>query len=654
MQYLVFTVLILSSLSFAGTPLSITICPSINDEAIGIIGSIRDLQNQLKSSENNRECQSLSDSLGLINKALNTSTWSKLKNGLTNSSIAELEGEEVDQVSTFIDEISTNLKSVTTQITGAQSHCIEEKNKTSFLAKFSTTVKEVSGIIGNVGGPYQMMVNLGGGALASVLTGIDKFFSKDYEHFKKNVDEKYLFMNQFCSYSEIQKDIADYINVEERIKELKILGQDIGKEKRETLISKGVIKADQDIDGKEILTDNGELKYGAKGYLQYKLDDLSQNCKECNGIIHAWNTKEKGDKILKKLAHDSNLVDTINKPKAKFARCAAMSQLIHTSQSSLYSYYKLLENYKNPLMDKDDKDFIAKVIKSIPTLKTTYPDYNECIQLEDDKISLNFNKFISSNIIDQNERFFSPLIAKLQAKSNKEYREPLGDYTINSLNRIKWVKNEIIKWTRKVKSLKDSISTLEIKKQMLNLDEKYLQYYVPNFLKYLSETNIENLATFKKSIKSNKKEMLKHYKKYYPKIKKYEQLKKTLSLPGALYAEVFIPAENKLLNKLKLSLDESKNMKRYCDYIYYLEKTTIQISDICFEHDESIKKHYAEIKKIDKNYYQQIKDANLWTKRPETRLKSRVQEYMLKLENWRKKKETRWCKMNDTRAICLQ
>ena len=131
---------------------------------------------------------------------------------IRNSSIAELEGEEVDQVSQFIENISSNLKSVTTQLSSSQSHCIEQENKTSFLAKFSTTVKEVSGIIGNVGGPYQMMVNLGGGALASVLTGIDNLFSKDYANFKKNIDEKYLFMNQFCSYSEIQKDIADYIN----------------------------------------------------------------------------------------------------------------------------------------------------------------------------------------------------------------------------------------------------------------------------------------------------------------------------------------------------------------------------------------------------------------------------------------------------------
>ncbi len=654
MQNLALTLLFLTNIAFAGTPLSITTCPSINNEAMGIIGSIKDLQNQIKSSESSKECKALNDTLEDINEDLSTSIWNKLKEGLTNSSIAELEGQEVDEVSKFIDNISKNLNSVTTQITGAQSHCIEEEDKTSFLAKFSTTVREVSGIIGNVAGPYQMMVNLGGGVLASVLSGIDLIFSKDYANFKKSVDEKYLFMNQFCTYSEIQKDISDYLNVDIRIEELKILGKDIGSDKKDALIAKGVINPDIDISGKVILDADGNPQYSEKGYLQYKLDDLSQNCKECNGIIHAWRAKTKADKILTALIDDSNIVDTINMPKAKFARCAAMTQLFHTSKSSLHDYYSLLENYRNPVMDEADKELITKIVKSTPVLKKVFPDYEDCIQLEDDKISMKFNNFIAGEIIPLNNTIFAQLITKLQAKSNKQYREPLGDYTINSLNRIKWVNEEIVKWIRKVKPLKEATSTLEINQLMQKLDDKYLNSHIPNFLNYLSDTNIEGLNDFKKSIKKHEKEMLKHYKRYYPQIKSYSKLKEKLLTPGALYTDVFFPAQNKLSTKLKIALDQSKNMKRYCDYIYYLDKTTPTISNICFDHDEKIKKQYVTIKELDTAYYSQIKKSKLWTARPNKRLTSRVQEYLLKLENWRRKGKARWCKVHDDRAICLK
>lgn len=202
----------------AGTIIQKTVCPSVSEDAQNIITNIETLKSQLKEGT---ACTGISDKITIINDTISGNKWKNFKDVLTGESTTALEGSEVEELGELAKTVSNSLMQTIDLIKG--SNCVDEKDKPSFLSTLSGVTKEVSTVVGNVTCPYGMAISLGGNILAKAIDGIDSFFKGKNPYNFKNQEEELLFTNQFCAFTEAQKDVTDYLSLPRRKNELNFL-----------------------------------------------------------------------------------------------------------------------------------------------------------------------------------------------------------------------------------------------------------------------------------------------------------------------------------------------------------------------------------------------------------------------------------------------
>ncbi|MFZ4715878.1 MAG: hypothetical protein ACOYL6_19300 [Bacteriovoracaceae bacterium] len=586
--------------AIAGDVISSAVCPSITSEAGSIISSIQNLKSQLKSSA---ECQPIQEKLSVVSSVINNGTWKTVKSALTSSGAMNLEGEDIKEIKDLSEKASYALTDVIHQISNNQK-CLDDKNKASFMSNLSGVVKEVATIVGGVAGPYGVAVSLGGNIIASAITGIDKYYKAKHPYNFKKADEELLFMNQFCAFSEIQKDVNDYINLDGRPEELDAL----------------------------------------RFYMDIKKNDLLQNCPECNAYYLAFNANDQVTQIIKRIKEDAQIVDTDKE--GSFTRCNEINRAIFSSNSDLNQLFHLLGKYKNPMMSDSDTSLIQDIVQASANLPLIYPKLTVCWNLpqkEKQQISSDFNNFLRDDILPLGTSIFSQQLNTFRTSANKKFKNPLGDYIERTLMRQKWVQAEYDKALINLNDPNYSSSVQTIITHQKKLKDRIFDQLAVDYFQFLKRRNLRQLKRFIRLYEDFSKESLKKYSKLLGK-----EFTSVLELLAALDAQnkvekrIFLSALKDVRLELDLALTQTKTLDRYCHFMNYMLLITDKTNRICSEAKDDLTGRYSEASGLDSLTQNYIASHFKWMESDGNYQSSRVKDYSIHLEEWIERGNERW------------
>jgi hypothetical protein len=592
--FLLFTITVTAN-AHAGTVASSTsikpcsVCPAVSEDASKVLSSIQKLRDEVKKLP---ECEPLDKKLQNVSHLLGQNKWEEVKQIFKGTKNVELEGDDIDEITGIIEGVSKSLAETVSMLSSNGASCVDKKNKTSFLSKVSGVVKEVSSVAGHVAGPYGMAVNLGGQFLSAALNGIEKLLPSNAYNFKDPEDET-LFMNQFCSYAEINKDAQDYLGLSTRQEELTVLN----------------------------------------GYLDNKIKDLENNCPECKGFAIAWRAKEQSDNIVQQMIRDVRIVrlgDDLNSN--NYSHCAAIHSAIHTEGSHLSQFFNLLGNYQNPMMSQSDKDMIVELVASESAIKKYYPRYQQCTVLPNDqKVALahSFNNLLRDDVLPMNDRIFSQQMQAMEYVANQKFLSPLGEYILNSLSRRKWISKERDRVYNQLLDANYDISTQKIRESMLDLEKQFMRVHFPRYLKFMVKRNVNGLKAFEKLIQ-----------KPVTDADKDKRIK--------------IGSDMRIQSQLNLLFSQTRTFHRYCEYTRYILLATPTTQEECAKGRAEIQAMYLDIQTKNPELKAKIESAQLWPMSSEVYQTSRVSEYSNHINEWNMRGEKRWCLKTDQNCAYVE
>lgn len=577
------------------------VCPSITSEANSIINSIQGLKNQLKSYP---ECQPINEKLSVVSSIMTGDEWTTIKKVLTEGS--NFEGDDVTKVAELTERASFALNDVIGQLTNNRK-CVDEKNQSSFMAKLSGVVKEVSTIIGTVAGPYGMPVALGGTLVTSAITGIDKFYKSQHPYKFSNPDDELLFMNQFCSYAEIQKDINDYLNLDVRVEELESL----------------------------------------ENYLKIKQSDLENNCPECKAEVLAFKVKEKSELILKRITEDANIVDSDKDlDKVNYTRCNEINRAIYSNDSDLNQFFKLLSTYSNPMSSASDMSQLKDLAESSIILKTNYPKLTECWSLplaEKQVKSRDFNAFLRDEILPLGNTFFGQQINTFKMTANKKYVNPLGDWTEKTLLRRKWIVDEYNIVKAKLNDPNYGTSVQMIISRKKQLESRIFDDLTIDYLKFLKKRNLNQLDKFTEGYKDFVKKSLKDYSSLlHKKINSVEEILNELNKATGIDKRPFLSLLKDQRNELDLTITETMTLDRYCHFMNYMLLTTDDSVKTCSSAKAELTEGYKVVSSLDNLTSAYLTKKLSWLVNDGNFQSSRVKDFSIHLRDWLATGIARW------------
>ena len=603
---LILIVSLYGAASFASSDvLPQAVCPAVTEEATEILSRIQSLKDDI--NKDLPQCKSMEEKLTSIADVMGHKEWSDVKAALAGDQTVELEGETVDKISEDVYSVAQSLTETVSMLSGSGAACVDESNKTSFLGKLSGVVRGVSSIAGQTSGPYGMAINLGGQLLSSVLSGIESMLPSSVYQFKNPEDEQ-LFMNQFCSFTEVHKDTLDYKYKDERNKELDILD----------------------------------------GYLQQKIQSIREKCELCDGVAIAWLANDKADKAVKQLREDLNLVEMGNdRDNEDYSRCGPIHQSFHTENSHLDDLIEILSTYKNPMIPEEHSDYqyLTALVSNVQGMDSYFPTLNECTRpkKEDRDISWahEFNRYMRDTIVTIKDTIFGQQVRDLKREANKKYVDELGDYTENSLERRKWVIKERIQLAKALKPMmvgNHYLSAGQLEDAREWLHSHFMDKHFPRFMKFLASRNLKELKQINTALRKHNRSK-----------------KKTAKLDSRVQSSQL----GRILNKLEKNFTYTYTFSRYCEYVRYLELTDAKIESHCVKSSEKIQAAYDKISGAfatdaeDDPVTASFGRAHLWV--PPTDLtynKSRVAEYSDKLADWNERGDERWCEKSDESPLC--
>lgn len=586
MKKLLFLVFI-TNLAFADTISKVAICPNISEDGNQLLSRVNSLKLQLES--NSPVCKSLSQKLDQVSSILSKEEWATVKSLVKGNSVTSLEGEEINKLSVLTTDISSTLTEIVQSLNTNGQNCVSNKNKTSFLLGLSTVIGSASQVIGNVTGPYAIAINLGGQILAGAIKGIDQIIDKNTYNFRDDEKEK-IFMNQFCAFSEIQKDINDYLNLDTRQEEINELQK----------------------------------------FLKIKVKDLKENCQECNGIETAWVAREQADRIFYRMKSVVDVVSLGNDLNAQnFSRCHEIHRAFHSEDSDFSQLIKLLKNYQNPMSSKSDTEMIQKTVMMSEKLPGKFASLETCMLLpleEKKEISHDFNLTMRDEILPLRDKIFSNQIQNLVQYSNRIYVSPLGDYMIKSLERQKWLQGETDRLYKRIHDDSNySTTTMALIESMDTLKERIVQKILPRFLKHLEKEIISNNRHFKKELK------------------RYNKIIEAKTEGDTKDPRYYISLKKEVILGLRLSLDKTQTALRYCDYSRYLLNSTMKIESRCEKMRQNLIEEFEALSEADKEVASIIKQRNVFAIKEDVSYQtSRIQEYKDHIKEWIERGDERW------------
>ena len=215
-----------------------------------------------------------------------------------------------------------------------------------------------------------MAINLGGKGLAAAVSGIDEILNKSNYNFS-NAEHRTLFMNQFCSYAEITKDIKEFNQLETRMEEIEILGK----------------------------------------YLEDKRKDLIENCDDCRGIDIAWKASKKAKPFVDAMdARIEQVKLEIDEDKRNYSFCTDMDTAFHTENSNFKLFMQVLEGYENDRATQSELDSIASVVRLSKLYPQKFLNNEQCGMLpKDQKVDLaqDFNITMRDDVLTWKDKLFN-------------------------------------------------------------------------------------------------------------------------------------------------------------------------------------------------------------------------------------------------------
>lgn len=593
--------LFLSLNVLADTPKKSMVCPAITSEASSIINSIQGLKNQLKAFP---ECQPITEKLSDVSTIMTGKEWTKIKETLEEGNSFEV--DQLKRISDLTEKASFALNDVVGQVTNTR-NCVDEKNQASFMAKLSGVVKEVSTVIGSVAGPYGMAVTLGGTLVSSAISGIDKYYKSQHPYKFSNPDDELLFMNQFCAYAEIQKDMNDYLNLEMRPQELDSL----------------------------------------ENYMNTKQNDLEANCPECKAQVLAWKAREKSDLILNRITEDAQIVE-LGKDQNSFnyTRCTEINRAVYSDNSDLNQFFKLLASYQNPMMSASDSSLINSYVLAARDLPKNYPKLQECWALpldEKQKISQTFNDFIRDEVLPLGNTTFGQQITGFKIRANKKFVNPLGDYTEKTLLRRKWIVTERDRVKTKLNDPNYESSVQMIITHKQKLERRIFDELMVDYIKFLKKRNLKQIRKFENNYQRFVNKSVKEYSVILGKaVTSVDEILKELEKQPTLDRRPFLSLIKDKKNDLDLTINSTKTLDRYCHFMNYMLITTRETNVTCNEAKTELKDDYSKLSKLDNLTKDYIAKKLTWLVMDGNFQSSRVMDFSIHLRDWLAEGNARW------------
>jgi hypothetical protein len=598
MRALIFAMLV-SMPVFAGDKSERTVCPNVTEDARLLLGSVQTLLEDLRKAP---ECQGLVENMSVVNRVISSGKWKEIKNVLQGDS-SSLEGDDIEALSTLANDAAYALTDSIAMLSGRNSHCLEKQNKPSFLSTLAGITREVSGVVGSVTGPYGVGVALGGNLLSGAISGIDKLYKQNKLYDFSKPTEESLFMNQFCAFAQAQQDIADFLELDKKVEELR------GMER-------------------EYLTNS-------------KIKDLVENCPECNAYKLAWEAKEDADKLIAKIIADADVDSAPVNQRTSFTRCAQIHRAVYSSESDLNKLVRLLKNYQNPLMAQDDKDLIDGVVRAVTALPEIYPSYEQCIRSDNQAISTKFNDWIRDDILTLNNSIFGQQLTVFRREANRRYRDPNGDYMATSLERVKWARGERDRVIKKLQEPNYLVSKQVVIEQRQALRQRLLTKLMPSYLRYRFRDNQRHITRFTSDFKRFTQRELRYFNgQLATPVSSIPELTAALRTRPDI-ASYFVSSYDQIFNDSQVILLEVINNKRYCDYLLYSRSMVPENRAICDAQIAAMNQAMEGVKNFDGDL-KAIVEFNDWADAHLSIQSTYVRDYADRIREWTARGDSRW------------
>ena len=574
------------------------VCPSLTSDGASIVTSIQDLKNLVKPYP---ECAPITQKLTEVASVMTSKEWEKISLSLKQET--EFDGKDLETIAALTEKASVSINDVIGQVTNNKK-CVDGKNSASFLAKLSGVVKGVSSVVGTVSGPYGMAVSLGGTMVSAAISGIDTFYKAKHPYKFSDPNEELLFMNQFCSYAEIQKDINDYLNLDVRPEELKSL----------------------------------------ENYLKQKLTDLEENCPECKGQAIAARAHEKSLRILARITEDARIVPL--GPEENFTRCGEIQRAIHSGDSDLNQFITLLSAYENPLSSPSDKLFVKEVVESAKNLSSIYPKLGDCYKLplyEKQRISRDFNNLMRDEFIPLGDSIFRQEMVGLKLRANRKYVQTLGDYTERTLLRKAWIAEQEVLVARKLADPDYSSSVRLIITHQQKLKSRIFDELLVDYLKFSQKRNVKQIEGFQKQYAGFVNESLARYRPILgDEIASVKDLLKAFDKTPTVDRRPFLSLLKDQVTNLDLAITQTATLDRYCHFMNYMLLSTNKTSATCEASKAELMFKYSELSDTDELTKAHIAKKFNWLVADGYYQSSRVKDFTIHLEEWNAQGDKRW------------
>jgi hypothetical protein len=613
------TAIIMSANATSGTIVSQQQCPNLTSEGQSLVTKLNTLAQDLKTSP---ECAPIAEQITNVNTLITSDTWKSFKASLSGEEVEALEGDAVDKLASKAEEVSNSIVQTINSLKSNED-CVPKEKKASFLNTLAGVTKEVSGVVASATGPYGMAIALGGNILSGAINTIDKLYKKNKLYNFKDTQEQMLFMNQFCSFTEAQQEVNDYLKIDQREEDL------------------------------------GELKK----YLLEKKESLNQNCTLCKGIFLTADHKKMGDIFANKIAQDHVLQTSENAHyKDTTLDCSMMDYEVFNKQSELSMFYNQVEKYYSALKKTNDTDIIGdgglgyleRTLEASLLLPKMFYDQVTCNKLVIEGNtelvrSRNevYKEFIATSIPSLNKKIFSDPMNKYEFLANKKYVSPLGQYSVKTIDRLRWIEKHSI--SIKQKKAKDGQNIEEDFKAIIKnheeLKERMVNKLLPAYLNFKTSENKKTLKSFAKDLKRFRKRQLKKHSKIFNKNlvdipSMIAQIKSTYSKKtNNNIARKYLSEQISLTKKLQLATLQTKSIKRLCSYLLYVSSYKGKTDKLCTDKVDQLDMTYKSFLTSDISGLQEYES---WADENLNIQKSTVQDYAKHIGNWISQGKDRW------------
>jgi hypothetical protein len=588
----------------AGETNRYSVCPNVTEDAKVILTSIQTLQDELRKTP---ECQSVSGKISTLSSIINDKAWGTVRDTLRTSDAPQLEADEVVKVTAMVEKATFALSDIVSQLSSGSSNCLPPENRASFLASLSGIVKDVSGVVGNVTGPYGAAISLGGSLLSGVISGIDRLYKRDMVYDFRKPAEELLFMNQFCAFSQAQQDINDFLQLQEKEKDL--------------------LKLEMD-------------------YLRNsKIKDLIENCQECNAYKIAWDANEAATRIVERIVEDANIVVVSTHPenRASFTRCAEINRAFYSDESDFNQLIGLFEKYLNPMTSVSDEQQLSHLTSAMWKMRDIYPPYEKCIAMDNEAISIKFNNFMRDEVLRLTSTIFGQQMKHFKNLANRNYRDTTGDYIASSLDRAKWAREERLRVIKKIKEPNYEASKEFVIKSNLTLKARLVDRLMPGYLKFRFKDNKTNIKDFVRKFTSFRKDELSYFNaRMTPNARNIKELTSRLQEEKYIHlGRYFVSAYDQMFQTSKLIVLKVSNNVRYCDYLLYSRSMTNANREICSEGIREINAQLRSVAHFDVDV-NAIAEFDQWAEKNLSIQSSFVKDYADHISDWNARGDSRW------------